>query len=663
MHINLQKACGQNNFGINNVNTIQTQSGLVNSGLQKDEFTHQSDSHIKKESLASKLSNFIIGQMKRKESNSETIEQPELVNIEEPLIDDKPLTVADRTKMIEDLELTKSDFESLSKQLSDCDDITFKRSVLLVKNGASFRAYQNFKQVTDLTDEQYKKAIEITKAGDEPFTIDRACKAANLDEHSYSRWLTFKEHKGTLYFYEENARPEKLAELDDNAFNNALELIPVLNSSAYIIPIVSDDAYYSKSQKIMDAGIFKEVTNYQEKYRILSNVCQEDEKTVDRITELLNNGLIIKESGDVVFATMKKFSELSDEQYNKALSLTKDYGVSYLYDIANIAELDGVNYSKAIELLNLNIPSNKVKMIASLNDASYNRVKNLIEKSVNPNTIGYGIDKLSCADFDKIDELANLGVKSFSKMFDAKDLDEEQFEKAKKLAVIGLPDYDFVKNAKLSDSDFEKELNKIKNIASGLKFDDGIETEEELYKFSDDELEDIKNKLEASGVYIPSSEQNSISTLAYLWRTKYITGINALPKYDSQLIPYALDRYVSKDCAPLGRWMRVENLAEYIEQFPDIGEIYQSDNIMSFAKTLNGAEVYRGNNFSDSNTSMNVKFVLYPKNEITQAYDIGEGKYGDDEVLYKANQQFKVLYKDVEELGSHNLYTIYLQEV
>ena len=87
-----------------------------------------------------------------------------------------------------------------------------------------------------------------------------------------------------------------------------------------------------------------------------------------------------------------------------------------------------------------------------------------------------------------------------------------------------------------------------------------------------------------------------------------------------------------------------------------------------FCKTLNGAEVHRGNNFSDLNVDKNIKMVVTPKSKLTQAFDIGESKYGSDEVIYGATQKFEVLKKGFEIVTNpdgrrHRQYVIYLKEL
>ena len=81
-----------------------------------------------------------------------------------------------------------------------------------------------------------------------------AYRAANLDDFTYSRWLTFKENEGILSFEEGRIPPEKLADLDDDSFQNAVSMIPVLKSSNYIVPIASNPNLYRNAQKLIKAG-------------------------------------------------------------------------------------------------------------------------------------------------------------------------------------------------------------------------------------------------------------------------------------------------------------------------------------------------------------------------------------------------------------------------
>ena len=100
----------------------------------------------------------------------------------------------------------------------------------------------------------------------------------------------------------------------------------------------------------------------------------------------------------------------------------------------------------------------------------------------------------------------------------------------------------------------------------------------------------------------------------------------------------------------MARWMEIDNLPHFINTIPKEGEIYKLDRMQSFAKTTKGAEIIHGNQFYDGNISKNVKFIVKPKNELTKAYDVGQGKYGAEEVLYKAGEEFKIISKKPEYL-------------
>lgn len=699
MNINGTNSIGQNNQEINSENKIQTYKSLNNFQSQKDEFVCNYKNNKTKSGVISKFINSLIAQVISKDkpvgisielppNNTQTMESlNELNKVDkdesenevsslignEYAIDNESLTDEDREKMLLNLELTQQDYDNLSKNLKDVDDKTFKRSVILIKNGAKFNTYQKYDSLSELDDEQFKRALQITKAGNSPIYIENTCKVAHFDDLTYSRVLKFKENGGELIFnsyepYLEKFIPEQFAQIDDTSYNNALNLIPVLKKSNYILSVVSDDSYHKKVQKVINTENFcNKAETYQNRQDIFHDLSKEDDKTIDKLCELLNNGLIITKGHDLTGSNnLSKLRELSDEQYKKSLYLLKNHGVSQLYNLLNIARLEDEKYNKAVKILNDGIPNEQVLYLTKMDDEIYEQIINTIAKGVDPKTInGYQARNLTQKDFERINELIDLGVKSFVVLQSASTLDEEEYEKAKKLISVGLPGYDFRKKVSLSDEEFEKELEKINHIASGLEFNQNSEeiNNEQLYKFNDEEIKEILNLLTKNNVYIQSSEKNSVESLANAWRNKYITGINVLDGYEDKIIPYALNRYKSKNCAPMARWMQVNNIDNFIKNFPNEGEIYQYDKIMSFAKTLYGAERIRGNNFSDENPCFNVKFVVYPKEELTQAYDTGEAKYGNDESIYKPNQQFKVLYKGFENVENHELYTVYMQEV
>ena len=95
----------------------------------------------------------------------------------------------------------------------------------------------------------------------------------------------------------------------------------------------------------------------------------------------------------------------------------------------------------------------------------------------------------------------------------------------------------------------------------------------------------------------------------------------------------------------LSRYISVSEGAmnDFLKQFEKENTICEFDKITSWAKTLAGAE----GNFRDSNRDLNVKFVVHPKGEhpMFEARDIGDFKFGADEVLYGPGAKFKYLGK------------------
>ena len=95
----------------------------------------------------------------------------------------------------------------------------------------------------------------------------------------------------------------------------------------------------------------------------------------------------------------------------------------------------------------------------------------------------------------------------------------------------------------------------------------------------------------------------------------------------------------------LSRYINVSEgrMDNFIKQFEKEGSVYEFEEFASCAKSIQGAE----RRFRDNNPEMNVKFVIHPKGEhpIYEAHDIGIGKYGAEEVLYKPGAKFKYLGK------------------
>ena len=134
---------------------------------------------------------------------------------------------------------------------------------------------------------------------------------------------------------------------------------------------------------------------------------------------------------------------------------------------------------------------------------------------------------------------------------------------------------------------------------------------------------------------------------------------------ESGFKPYE-DEYKLKT---LSRWLAInDNYYDFFNSIPDEGEIYTAPFHQSCSKYSDCAET----RFRKSNNDMDVEFVIYPKNEDKfKAYDIGLHKFGDSEVIYPKDTQFRVIHKGWEEFettsfGKRNVvrrYMIYMQEI
>ena len=180
----------------------------------------------------------------------------------------------------------------------------------------------------------------------------------------------------------------------------------------------------------------------------------------------------------------------------------------------------------------------------------------------------------------------------------------------------------------------------------------------------------------------PYTIEDDMRNLAQVWTSLYVSGgmpiNNPVDTKIANACLQELPQYVpgtrNKDpYAPVCRWMQFAihngDYDNFINSLPEEGEILNVDRIQSCSKDLKQAE----NEFRDNNPDMKVKYIIYPKSKISQAADIGDRKYGNNEVIYPAGTKFKVLHKGIEECelknntpaesGSVVRYCVYLQEV
>ena len=327
--MNLQSISFVNNFSSKDKKYLKENKSFspkISFGVLKDEYIPEKIKDKKEDTFASKVTSAIISRLgnpnNKAEENHESIN--EVCRTKEVF-----LSQEDRKQILSELGLTKSELYKLSNSLSNVDDKTFVRCTLLIKNGASYNPNRDFNLIKELDDEQYQRALEITKAGNMPFSMAGAYRAANLDDFTYSRWLTFKENEGILSFEEGRIPPEKLADLDDDSFQNAVSMIPVLKSSNYIVPIASNPNLYRNAQKLIKAGALNSIKSYQQRSFVLSKLSGLDDKKVDKFIELLRNGAINDENGSHLFASQK----LSDNEYAEMLAYLKTHPGTNIQDL------------------------------------------------------------------------------------------------------------------------------------------------------------------------------------------------------------------------------------------------------------------------------------------------------------------------------------------
>ncbi len=92
---------------------------------------------------------------------------------------------------------------------------------------------------------------------------------------------------------------------------------------------------------------------------------------------------------------------------------------------------------------------------------------------------------------------------------------------------------------------------------------------------------------------------------------------------------------------PVYRWLSFNNPETFIENLPRNGEIMVADRTLSCSMN----KIYAEEDYNDGNCLMNVKFIIHPKSEISNARILGYNK----EVLYPAGQKFKMLDKELVE--------------
>ena len=189
------------------------------------------------------------------------------------------------------------------------------------------------------------------------------------------------------------------------------------------------------------------------------------------------------------------------------------------------------------------------------------------------------------------------------------------------------------------------ELNK--RVKEKLQYSPDEVIEEEKIVLNDEEMEKLK-------YYARTEENLPFEELCNKAINVYVSGdyrlmgaperikkavLCSLPRYNSSKDKEAYDSF-GFGKSPVSRWMYIQDYDDFAKSF-NIGDTYKFDNLKSCSK----CNSYCENEFRDNNIDMNVKFVIHPKSETSNARSIGLRKYGDKEVIYLPNQEFTVLDK------------------
>ena len=436
----------------------------------------------------------------------------------------------------------------------------------------------------------------------------------------------------------------------------------------YIDSLKSDEKVFENAKKLIQTPVFEKLNNYQQRYYVLSKICSQDNKTFNRFIKIVESGYrpIAKNGGfnDVSPKLVDRFKNLTDEQFDKCINALKNSYLTRFNNLVSFGENDNMSFQRLKELVGLDVVEDRrirFSDVKEYDEQVYNKFTTLLKKGVLSDSVDYRIKNITEDDYKKILDFVDNGADELYRILEAIKLPFSEYEKAKELAAFKIPGYDYVKGAKLNSDDYNNEVQKLNILSESLKFEQKSNTIEEKPVVSEEEKKEMIEKLQ--GVHLTISDDANLGQIAGTWLRFHISGGDPFSlEQVNKILPYACNKYESLHCKPLARWLQVEDLDKFKAEFPEIGEIYVSNRKQSFAKTQFGAELTRGNNFSDSNISKNVKFIVYPKNEKTEAYDTGEGKYGADEAIYSPNQEFRVLHKETQDLGTHKLYTIYMQE-
>ncbi|MCD7878958.1 MAG: hypothetical protein LUG16_03380 [Candidatus Gastranaerophilales bacterium] len=335
------------------------------------------------------------------------------------------------------------------------------------------------------------------------------------------------------------------------------------------------------------------------------------------------------------------YNNYSDEEFEKLFSRIDEKGIS-LKDAKKTLDLDDEEFETVGRyMINADVDYSTAKKLTNEQLQKMNTIYS--QKNWKPEEIKENISKL---------------------------LEDQEFYK-KNLEIGDIKnELGLTTNWKLLQGDeAEKELTKLKTIRSGLKSTsvDVISSKSELPVVTDEVKVSIVKFCNGTDYNLNVSIDDTINYIGKKFQEKYLhlssTSIIQDPQAVDALIQNTMERYVSPQKAPLARWMNIDNLEEFKNTFPDVGETYEAGRIQSYAQTLKGAE--GGVTYSDRSKAKNVKFIVFPKAEETNAYAfsvVQNGSYGANEAIYSPIQKLTVLYKGPEWVEGHELYTIYMQE-
>ncbi len=372
-----------------------------------------------------------------------------------------------------------------------------------------------------------------------------------------------------------------------------------------------------------------------------------------------------------------KFATYSDEKLAQVLDL-KDMGLSEREILWTVnSNLNQQQFNTFVYMIDSGYKQADAAYIAKVEPSKLDIAIELVNKGLRTSLLTEVLN-LGNVEFNRATKLLDLGIDDHSIIKYSKD--PIIYQKVIGILEVGLSDitdgYEIQRRLNLSDSEFEAEIQKLNQMQS-MRQESSVPAKINPIELSGDEVQELVTYLNKHGE--TCSTDDSIEDLAWKWEKVYRSSgytPNVLnPKIEDAMI-VRNKRYTMPDtetggrsASSLNRWMFVDDMDSFINGLPEVGGVYSPNRIQSFSTMKHSAETH----FSDFESRNNVKIVVLPANKTTSAFQI-ENKYNSDcEVVYPSTTQFRVLYKGVEEYpkdfscdpakGSHQMYTIYLEEV